>query len=120
MQSEGLAVSLGKLSIQHMKKISEIKKEDIARSLLKMVAFNISQIAYYHGKIHEVKMIYFAGNFIRNHTVTMECISYALDYFSTFDGHPINAIFLKHDGFLGALGCVLEATKEENSQVLSE
>jgi type II pantothenate kinase len=42
LKSENLAVSLGKLSMQHLKKIKHIKKEDIAKSLLVMVAFNIS------------------------------------------------------------------------------
>ena len=56
----------------------------------------------------------------------MECISYALAYFSAHDGEGINvlsklflnvkfpqAIFLKHDGFLGAVACVLDPLKEE-------
>ena len=38
--------------------------------------------------------VYFAGNFIRNHTDTMECISYALAYFSAHDGEGIN-VFLR-------------------------
>ena len=29
--------------------------------------------------------VFFAGNFIRNHDDTMECISYAFDYFSKND-----------------------------------
>jgi type II pantothenate kinase len=59
-------------------------------------------------------MIYFAGNFIRNHNITMECISHALDYFSQHDDESINAIFLKHDGFVGALGCILEGKNSDS------
>jgi len=78
-----------------------------------MIAFNISQIAYLNAKLHKVKTVLFAGNFIRNHEATMECISYALDYFSTNDGESIRAVFLKHDGYIGALGCLLKSIETE-------
>ena len=51
--------------------------------------------------------VYFAGNFIRNHNETMECINKAFEFFSTKDGDVKSPVFLKHDGFLGALGCFL-------------
>jgi len=106
-------VSLGKVVTNHLNNQQLIKKEDLAKALLKMIAFNISQIAYLNAKLHKTKMVYFAGNFIRNHTDTMECISYALDYFSKNDGESIEAVFLKHDGYLGALGCLLKSIEQE-------
>jgi len=50
----------------------------------------------------------------------MECISYALDYFSTNDGETIKAVFFKHDGYLGALGCLLKSIEEEGSEIKIE
>jgi len=37
----------------------------------------------------------------------MESINYAMETFSNIEGETRQAIFLKHDGFIGALGCLL-------------
>jgi len=50
----------------------------------------------------------------------MECISYALDYFSKNDGESIEAVFLKHDGYLGALGCLLKSIEDETPEMSPE
>lgn len=114
---QNLAVSLGKLSYQHLNKSFQFKPEDMAKSFLILVAFNISQLAYFYAKIHNAKMIYFAGNFIRGHEQTMECISEALTYFSENTEDKKKAIFLNHDGYLGALAGLAEAFEASNFTV---
>lgn len=47
-----------------------------------MIAFNIGQVAYLVAKLHKIERVYFAGNFIRNHKETMDCINYAFNFFS--------------------------------------
>ena len=50
---------------------------------------------------------YFAGNFIRNHEETMDNINHAFEFFSNKDEDKKIAVFLSHDGYLGALGSLL-------------
>lgn len=47
-----------------------------------MVCNNIGQIAYLNAKLHNLKRIYFAGYFIRDHPITMRTISYAINFWS--------------------------------------
>ncbi len=53
--------------------------------------------------------MYFAGNFIRNHEETMDKINFAFEFFSKNNGLVKSPVFLTHDGFLGALGCLLKS-----------
>lgn len=46
--------------------------------------------------------IYFVGNFLRDNDFTMQLLSFGVSYWSQ---EKITAYFLKHDGYLGALGC---------------
>lgn len=97
-----LAVSLGRLAMGNKE---DFKKEDIAKSLMNMVAFNIGQIAYLAAKLQKIDHIYFAGNFIRNYTYTMDRLSYAVNYWSQ---GQIKPLFLKYDGFFGVLGALFK------------
>ncbi|KAJ2771449.1 hypothetical protein IWQ57_002210, partial [Coemansia nantahalensis] len=74
---------------------------DIARSLLYMVSNNIGQIAYLNAQLHGIKRIYFGGYFIRGHPLTMHTLSYAINFWSRGE---MSALFLRHEGFLGATG----------------
>ena len=40
-------------------------KNDVLRSLVTMISFNIGQLAYYTAKLHNIKTIYFVGNYVR-------------------------------------------------------
>ncbi|KAL9536969.1 hypothetical protein MBANPS3_012206 [Mucor bainieri] len=78
---------------------------DIAKSLLFMVSNNIGQIAYLNAKQHNLKRIYFGGCFIRGHPITMNTLSYAINFWSNGD---MKALFLRHEGHLGATGAFLK------------
>lgn len=54
---------------------------------------------------HGLKRIFFGGYFIRGHAYTMNTISFAVDYWSK---GQLKAMFLRHEGFLGALGAFLQ------------
>ena len=118
LDSSSLAISLGKLKEDnldykfrknHQKsfKFKYNRKSDIILSLLHMIAFNIGQVSYLVAKLHKIDRVYFAGNFIRNHEETMDCINYAFDFFAQKDEDKKMAVFLTHDGYLGALGSLL-------------
>lgn len=82
------------------------KNEDICKSLLYAVSNNIGQIAYLQAKIHNVQNIYFGGSYIRGHLTTMNTLSYAINFWTESSKQ---AFFLKHEGFLGAMGAFLDA-----------
>ena len=81
------------------------KPEDVSRSLLYAVSYNIGQIAYLQSCKHDLEHIYFGGSFIRGHRQTMNTLSYAIDYWSQGEKQ---AYFLRHEGYLGAVGAFLK------------
>lgn len=112
----------------------EFKPEDISRSLLYAIRYvpvpvsfallstiknpshsfppsfsfhsnNIGQIAYLQSEKHTTEHIYFGGSFIRGHRQTMNTLSYAIKFWS--GGHK-RAYFLRHEGYLGAVGAFLK------------
>jgi len=66
---------------------------------------NIGQIAYLQSEIHKLEHIYFGGSFIRGHRQTMNTLSYAIKFWS---GGEKKAYFLRHEGYLGAVGAFLK------------
>ncbi|EMR09327.1 pantothenate kinase [Pneumocystis murina B123] len=81
------------------------RSEDIAKSLLYAISNNIGQIAYLQARIHELETIYFGGTYIRGHPLTMHTLSYAIRFWS---GGTKKAYFLRHEGYLGAVGAFLK------------
>lgn len=81
------------------------RPEDVSRSLLYAVSYNIGQIAYLQSTVHSLPHIYFGGSFIRGHRQTMDTLSYAITYWS---GGQKQAYFLRHEGYLGAVGAFLK------------
>ncbi|CRG95720.1 pantothenate kinase, putative [Plasmodium gallinaceum] len=137
--------------------------QDIAKSLILMVSYNIGYLIYLLAKIHNVKRIFFSGKYISNCEYIMESLTYGVYYYyfhyhsrrnnsdnsvnnkirqnifkntyekkedqmknlhysnkhlntclsCDFDGtnKDVNddclpeVLFLKHDGYLGAIGC---------------
>ncbi|KAL7749713.1 hypothetical protein RI367_004941 [Sorochytrium milnesiophthora] len=78
---------------------------DIGASLLYMLSNNIGQIAYLNAQAHGLQRIYFGGYFIRGHPITMNTLSYAINYWSR---GTAEALFLRHEGYLGAIGAFLK------------
>jgi type II pantothenate kinase len=78
---------------------------DISRSLLYAISNNIGQIAYLQSEKHGLAHIYFGGSFIRGHRQTMNTLSYAIKFWSNGEK---KAYFLRHEGYLGAVGAFLK------------
>ncbi|XP_031386297.1 pantothenate kinase 1 [Punica granatum] len=100
LASTAIASSFGK-AISEDKELEEYKPEDVTRSLLRMISNNIGQISYLNALRYGLKRIFFGGFFIRGHTYTMDTISVAVNFWSKGEAR---AMFLSHEGFLGALG----------------
>jgi len=104
-----IASSLGKVAIEE--EIPELRSEDIVRSLMFMIANNITQVAYLNARIHGVQRIIFAGGFLADNLYLLSRFTHALNFWSE---EKMEALFLRHDGYLGALGAMLYKKKEEN------
>jgi len=73
-----------------------------------MISYNIGQISYLIALREGLKRIFFGGFFIRGHAYTMDTISFAVDYWSKGQS---KAMFLRHEGFLGAIGAFMSYEK---------
>lgn len=78
---------------------------DISVSLLYAISNNIGQLAFLQSQIHDLSHIYFGGSFIRGHPQTMNTLSYAIKFWSR---GAKQAYFLRHEGYLGAVGAFLK------------
>ncbi|KAH7857053.1 hypothetical protein Vadar_008490 [Vaccinium darrowii] len=107
LSASTIASSFGK-AISENKNLEDYRPEDISLSLLRMISYNIGQIAYLNALRFGLKRIFFGGFFIRGHAYTMDTISFAVQFWSKGDAQ---AMFLRHEGFLGALGAFMSYEK---------
>ncbi|KAA3462630.1 pantothenate kinase 1 [Gossypium australe] len=70
---------------------------------------DFSHISYLNALRFGLKRIFFAGFFIRGHAYTMDTISVAVNFWSKGEAE---AMFLRHEGFLGALGAFMSYEKQ--------
>ena len=77
------------------------RAHDVALSLLRMVSNNIGHIACMCAQQHKLPHIVFGGSFIRDHPYTIATISSGVRFYSR---GAVQALYLRHDGFVGAVG----------------
>ena len=78
-----------------------------------MVTMNVAQISYMNATLHGLKNIFFSGSFLRDHPLIWENLSSAIQYWSKGE---MRALFLLHDGYLGALGALLEDSRGDQDE----
>ena len=106
LKASTIASSFGKVfKSKHKGEQKDFSPNDIAKSLLYMVSNTIAQIAYLNAKIHGVERIFFGGSYIRGHPETMKTLSFAVNFWSS---GSMKAFFLRHEGYLGAVGAFLK------------
>jgi len=110
LPSDIVASSFGKL-VAKEDPASGVKQEDLARALLLMVTNNIGQVAYLNAQLHKTSRIYFVGNFLRSNMISQRRLSYAINYWSK---GKMEALFLEHEGYFGALGAFLVSQNVPN------
>lgn len=98
-----VASSFGKL-VSKENPAKGLTQEDLARALLSLVTNNIGQVAYLNAKLHNTPRIYFVGSFLRHNMISQRRLSFAIDYWSK---GTMEALFLEHEGYFGALGAFL-------------
>jgi len=107
-----VASSFGKL-VSKEDPAKGLTQEDLARALLSLVTNNIGQVAYLNAKLHNTPRIYFVGSFLRENMISQRRLSYAIDYWSKGE---MEALFLEHEGYFGALGAFLMSQNIEKLQ----
>lgn len=68
-----------------------------------MITNNIGQLANLNAQKHDIKNIFYAGNFLRGNDIAMKALTEGTNFWS---GNKTNALFLKHEGYMGALGAL--------------
>ncbi|PFH37606.1 fumble protein [Besnoitia besnoiti] len=86
LPADTLASSFGRLYLMTFQEDGNLlrknlRKEDIARSLIHMVSYNLGYLAYLVGTAHGVRRIFFAGKYINNHAFTMESITHGVNFY---------------------------------------
>ena len=51
-----------------------------------------------------VERVVFVGNYLCGNAMSMQMLAYAMEYWSQ---GQVKALFLRHEGYFGALGCLL-------------
>lgn len=100
-----VASSFGKLVMKE-NPWDGVREEDIALALLMMITNNIGQVAHLNAQLHSCSKIFFVGSFLRHNPISCRRLSFAIDFWSA---GKMEAIFLAHEGYFGALGTFLES-----------
>ncbi|CAG2112540.1 unnamed protein product [Medioppia subpectinata] len=102
-------------SFGHMcsaEKRAQATPADLARATLVTITNNIGAIARMCAKNEGIERVVFAGNFLRVNEISMKLLAFAMDFWS---GGTLKALFLEHEGYFGAVGCLLELMKTGHS-----
>eukprot|EP00047_Mylnosiga_fluctuans_P004928 m.237373 g.237373 ORF g.237373 m.237373 type:complete len:369 (-) comp13126_c0_seq1:111-1217(-) len=102
LSGDVVAASFGKLTNPEVRESA--RPEDMARALLDMITNNIASLAMLNALRHGTDYVVFAGNFLRQNRISIARLSYAVEFWS---GGKRQALFLAHEGYLGALGAML-------------
>ncbi|KAI6220366.1 Pantothenate kinase 1 [Aphelenchoides fujianensis] len=115
LPEETVAASFGKaISAEGQAAMS---REDLARSALVTTANNIGSIALNVANQHKVDRIVFVGNFLRVNPLAARLLASAMEFWSK--GQK-KALFLKHEGYFGAMGCLERLVELNDSGIVSD
>lgn len=93
-------------------KQSKATREDLARATLVTITNNIGSIARMCASNEKIDKVVFVGNFLRVNPIAMKLLAHAMDYWSR---GTLKALFLEHEGYFGAVGCLLQFNSELNN-----
>lgn len=101
LDEDVVAASFGKAI--YLKGKEEISKCDLAKSALVTTANNIASIALNSANQFKINRIVFVGNFLRVNPLAARLLAHAMEFWSN---KTKKALFLKHEGYFGAVGCL--------------
>ncbi|XP_060809138.1 pantothenate kinase 3 isoform X5 [Amyelois transitella] len=91
---------------------AKVSREDLARATLVTITNNIGSIARLCASNEGIERVVFCGNFLRVNPLSMKLLSYAMTYWSR---GSLKALFLEHEGYFGAVGCLLHLNGRKGS-----
>ncbi|XP_044005177.1 pantothenate kinase 3 isoform X3 [Aphidius gifuensis] len=97
-----VASSFGQMNSEDRR--NAVSREDLARATLVTITNNIGSIARMCAVNENIERVVFVGNFLRVNPISMKLLAYAMDYWSN---GTMKALFLEHEGYFGAVGCLL-------------
>lgn len=103
LSGETVAASFGHMINKDKRR--DVSRSDLAKATLTTVTNNIGSIARMCAKNEGIERVVFVGNFLRVNTISMKLLAYAMDFWSQ---GTLKALFLEHEGYFGAMGCLLE------------
>ncbi|KAJ8704104.1 hypothetical protein PYW07_013398 [Mythimna separata] len=83
---------------------AKVSRADLARATVVTITNNIGSIARLCASNENIERVVFCGNFLRVNPLSMKLLSYAMSYWSR---GALKALFLEHEGYFGAVGCLL-------------
>lgn len=95
-------------NMTHPELRKNVKAADLARATLVSITNNIGSIARMSAINEKIDRVVFVGNFLRRNHLSMRLLSYAMDFWSA---STMKALFLKHEGYFGAVGCIMQLMK---------
>ncbi|XP_018565791.1 pantothenate kinase 3 isoform X2 [Anoplophora glabripennis] len=98
-----VASSFGQMNSRERR--SKVSRQDLARATLVTITNNIGSIARMCATQEKIDRVVFIGNFLRVNPIAMKLLAYAMDYWSK---GTMKALFLEHEGYFGAVGCLLQ------------
>lgn len=104
LSGELVASSFGNMNLADRQR--SVSAADLARATLEMVTLNCGLLARTCATSEHVERVVFSGNFLRNNCLSAHLLSYALGYWSQ---GTIRTLFLEHDGYFGAVGCLVSS-----------
>ncbi|XP_067643965.1 pantothenate kinase 3 isoform X2 [Eurosta solidaginis] len=102
-----VASSFGQMHIED--KRCSVSREDLANATLVTITNNIGSIARMCALNEKMDKVVFVGNFLRVNPISMKLLAYAMEFWSN---GTLKALFLEHEGYFGALGCLLQFNGE--------
>lgn len=93
-----------------------VSKEDLAHATLVTITNNICSLAKMCAINEKIEKVVFVGNFLRVNPISMKLLAYAMDYWSK---GQLKALFLEHEGYFGAMGCLIQFNGDIDSNELS-
>eukprot|EP00438_Fugacium_kawagutii_P006140 Skav234015 [mRNA] locus=scaffold3484:131515:132840:- [translate_table: standard] len=90
----------------------------VLNALITMISQNICQIAFLNSRLHGISRIVFTGNFLRQNQVARQAIATNMRRVSAtgLGGKQIQALFLQHEGYFGALGSFLHNVEHNEGE----
>ncbi|XP_063705639.1 pantothenate kinase 3 [Culicoides brevitarsis] len=107
-----VASSFGQMNSKERR--ASVSREDLAHATLVTITNNIGSIARMCASNEGIDKVVFVGNFLRVNPISLKLLAYAMDYWSK---GTLKALFLEHEGYFGAIGCLLQFNGELNEHI---